>query len=535
MPYHDDAALTKARSSSDATGLLLQHGEPRVAAGVAVFGLGVVALPLLERCSQEQLLSDQEQRARLGALEPSAIASEIQKDWSELLSLRDLEAEVLSLQRWRDQAAECVAALERRSALAFLGLAADAEPEAVSKCYKQKALTAHPDKGGSQEDFQHLQTMLNRIQVPEDDKPGGGLFGMGTLLKRCKEAQKAKEEAEAEDLPEATKLAQRRLKLHDEAMDLWKRATEAQEQLEGQSNVSGRLRVKTASGGAPPCLDLLRRFIDGYVDEIAVLPPGPTSAERLFCRFLRQGVELLAAGALADAQGALSLVAMRFTGPLLQAARKFGTCTSLEERCQNLLQSLSHVPQQLESFLTSLSEGLADREAAEWRGCDEAKGGVPGASSPPEEPEEPAPAAPPRQCPFAAAVAAASAAEPHTEVPPPPRPTPTEALQRRSDESQLKQQATRPPREKYQDTEDWRKLRAFCIRARLCVNFNRDADDLRCTLSADQCGFKHACAVCGAEDRGGPGAQTPGWVSACFLCTAIAGSGSHLLMPSKIL
>ena len=211
-----------------------------------------------------------------------------------------------------------------------------------------------------------------------------------------------------------------------------------------------------------------------------------------------------------------------FTGPLVQRARKLGPCPSLERRCQNLLKSLAEVPERLEEFLTCLEEGLANREAAEWRGCDEAKGGVP--TVPPEaidahdadaDETPPAPAQQ-RQCPFAAAVAAGSKPQASgadvPEVPPPPPPKPVElaqVLQRRSEESQLKQNPVRT-REKYQDTEDWRKLRAFCIRARLCVNFNRDADDVRCTLSAD-CGFKHACAVCGAEDRGGPGAQYQGF------------------------
>ena len=138
VPCHDDGIPTKARSSSDATGRLLQHGDPRVAAGVAVFGLGVVAFPLLEQCAEgdAQLLSDAEQRARLGALKPSAIAAEIQKDWSDLADVgakaKDLASEVETLQRWRERAAEGVAVLERRSALAFLGLGADADPEAIS-------------------------------------------------------------------------------------------------------------------------------------------------------------------------------------------------------------------------------------------------------------------------------------------------------------------------------------------------------------------------------------------------------------------
>ncbi|CAE7853857.1 unnamed protein product [Symbiodinium microadriaticum] len=515
VPYHDDAALTKARNSTDATGLLLQHAEPRVAAGVAVFGLGVVALPLLEQCSEgDSLLSEAEQRSRLGVLQPSTIALEIQKDWGEFNSepseRSDLSEEVSALQRWRDQALESVAALERRSALAFLGLGADAEPEAVHRSYKQKALSVHPDKGGSEEDFQQLQLMLERIHVPtEEETSSGGLFGMNGLLKHCKEAQQAREDAEADGLPEATKLAQRRLKLHDDAVELWKRATEAQQQLECKSGVTLRLRLKTASGGAPPCLDLLRRHVDSFSDEVGLLAPGQAPAERLFCRFLRQGIELLAAAALADAPGALSLVAMYFTVPLVQAARKFGPCPSLERRCQALLRSLAEVPDKLDSFLNSMQEGLADREAAEWRGCDETKGGVPTKGVDNVNTHDALPTPPlTRQCPFAAAVAAAGPGAPEAEVPQPPRKPvePPQALQRRSEESQLKKQPLRQ-RDKYQDTEDWRKLRAFCIRARFCVNFNRDSEDVRCTLPADQCGYKHACAICGAEDRGGPGAQ----------------------------
>lgn len=40
---------------------------------------------------------------------------------------------------------------------AVLGVARDAPPEEVRRAYKRKALTEHPDKGGSQEGFQRLQ------------------------------------------------------------------------------------------------------------------------------------------------------------------------------------------------------------------------------------------------------------------------------------------------------------------------------------------------------------------------------------------
>mmetsp|Transcript_78375 Transcript_78375/g.212108 ORF Transcript_78375/g.212108 Transcript_78375/m.212108 type:complete len:113 (+) Transcript_78375:235-573(+) len=56
-------------------------------------------------------------------------------------------------------------------------------------------------------------------------------------------------------------------------------------------------------------------------------------------------------------------------------------------------------------------------------------------------------------------------------------------------------------------TDDWGKLRAFCVRHRICVDFNRDSAGARCTAPFGSCGYRHACAICGAEEKGGPGGQ----------------------------
>eukprot|EP00931_Biecheleriopsis_adriatica_P108530 TRINITY_DN82859_c0_g1_i1.p1 TRINITY_DN82859_c0_g1~~TRINITY_DN82859_c0_g1_i1.p1 ORF type:complete len:575 (-),score=132.19 TRINITY_DN82859_c0_g1_i1:63-1787(-) len=529
--YDDGSSASKARAgSSDVTDLLLRYAKPDVAAGVAIFGLKVGAVPILSQCSQtsDRLLSVEEEAVRLGALGPEAVTSELQADWSEISDLCRsgavvLADEVQQLQRWRDQVSESVASLERRSALAFLGLPANAEPEAVHRSYKQKALSVHPDKGGSEEEFQELQSMLDRIQVEssEDDIKnggGGGLFGMNELLKRCKESQKNKEANDDEDdLPEATKLQRRRLMLHDQALDLSKRAMKALEQLQVQNHPADQLSQSTAAGGQPPVLDLLRSFVKGFAIEVTAMTPFIAAAERVFCKFVRQGVEVLTGAALADAQGTVALVALEFTGPLLRVARRAGPCPRLDQRCQGLLRSLAAVPSAFENALTALREGLANRRAAEWRGCDESTG-VPkpcddrtGVS----EPSSPAghKAAQGRPCPFAAAVAAAAAAESEATGSPEPAAQPVkrvaDAIERRPECSQagvLRKRSARPE-EAYQETSEWRKLRAFCIRTRLCVNYNRDANDLRCTLSAGECNFRHVCAACGAEEKGGPKAQ----------------------------
>jgi len=463
---------------------------------------------------------------RLGP-EPENLVTELQLDWSELsrrtsglapANEASLSEEVQHLQSWRDRAGTAVSCLERRSALAFLGLAPDAELEAVHKSYKQKALSAHPDKGGSEEDFQELQSMLARIQVEateEEQKGGGGLFGMNGLIKRCKEKQQEEAEISEEALTEMAKLQRSRLALHDQALDLWKRATDAEEQLKAKGQSSTRFSQSAAAGGSPPVLDLLRSFVDGFALEISALSPGLVSAERLFCKFLRQGIEVLTAAALADSSGSVSLVAMSFTGPLLRVAKRAGPCPTLEHRCQALLKCLADVPKVFDGLLDSFRERLEEKAASELRGCDEGDTGpvTSRASATEQEACVPEPPPAPRKCPFAAAVASADEpAEADCQVLPPPSPVsfqmPVEAvcLQKDPREASL-QQTKRPSSQAYQDTPEWGKLRAFCIRSRICVNFNRDAGDIRCTSSADCCNFRHACAVCGAEETGGPKAQ----------------------------
>jgi len=79
------------------------------------------------------------------------------------------------------------------------------------------------------------------------------------------------------------------------------------------------------------------------------------------------------------------------------------------------------------------------------------------------------------------------------------------------------------------NSDDWGKLRAFCIRSKICVDYNRDSAGTRCTAAFGTCGYRHVCAICGAEERGGPGAQYcshGGWNCTRFQAWLLAHSSS---------
>merc|ERR1712060_882101 len=173
--------------------------EPLLAAGTAVFGLGLLVLPLLARlndvekrqfayeCHGEtnkaqkmRLFTEAEMRQRLGLLDPEFLEVDITRSTEELdeyMNSSDLDAldnEVSKIQKWRDSANTNLKGLQKRSALAFLGLPPDAKDGDVNKMYKKMALELHPDKGGDPEKFQELQEMKERLnEMDEEDKKGG--------------------------------------------------------------------------------------------------------------------------------------------------------------------------------------------------------------------------------------------------------------------------------------------------------------------------------------------------------------------------
>merc|ERR1712228_49043 len=84
----------------------------------------------------------------------------------------ETEEEATRIQKWRDEVNANMRRLQKRSALAFLGLPPDSAESEINKMYKKMALELHPDKGGDPEKFQELQEMKERLTEleKEDEK-----------------------------------------------------------------------------------------------------------------------------------------------------------------------------------------------------------------------------------------------------------------------------------------------------------------------------------------------------------------------------
>merc|ERR1712060_888703 len=176
------------------------YADPVFAAGTAVFGMGLLVLPLLGRINSldkehtfsydqhsetnrkqpMRLFTESELKNRLGLLDAEYIAKEMATSTDELddyMSSCDMEVtddEVSKMQKWRDGVNANLKGLQKRSALAFLGLPPEASDNDINKMYKKLALELHPDKGGDPEKFQELQEMKERLnEMDEEDKKGG--------------------------------------------------------------------------------------------------------------------------------------------------------------------------------------------------------------------------------------------------------------------------------------------------------------------------------------------------------------------------
>merc|ERR1712113_741111 len=109
-----------------------------------------------------------------------------------------IDAEVTKIQKWRDSANANLKGLQKRSALAFLGLPPDSSDNDINKQYKKMALELHPDKGGDPEKFQELQEMKERLtDLEKDEKDGDADDGEDEEAKKAKE----KEKEESQKLP----------------------------------------------------------------------------------------------------------------------------------------------------------------------------------------------------------------------------------------------------------------------------------------------------------------------------------------------
>merc|ERR1712008_577806 len=192
----DDGSLSADQAKSSAMSLLVNYADPLVASGVAVFGLGLLVLPLLARLNLKndrsgmfqyarhgeanprqpmRIFTESELKQRLGVLDADTIAKEIGMTTDELddhmnrCSMDVTDAEVSKIQKWREIVNGNLKTLQKRSALAFLGLPPEASEQDVNKMYKKLALELHPDKGGDPEKFQELVEMKDRLNEAEKD------------------------------------------------------------------------------------------------------------------------------------------------------------------------------------------------------------------------------------------------------------------------------------------------------------------------------------------------------------------------------
>eukprot|EP00913_Durusdinium_trenchii_P006519 g6123.t1 len=195
--------------------LVINYADPATAAGTAVLGLGLVVLPLLSKLNQIQaeetfqykyhgetnprqplrLFTESELRQRLGSLDAHCVAKEIVMSTEELdehmeaSSMEETDDEVGRIQKWRDSVNGHLRSLQKRSALAFLGLPPDSSMNDINAVYKKMALELHPDKGGDPEKFQELQEMKDRLtEIEKEEENPDASTSEGTSLKQIQDS-----------------------------------------------------------------------------------------------------------------------------------------------------------------------------------------------------------------------------------------------------------------------------------------------------------------------------------------------------------
>jgi len=385
MPF-DDGSMTADKAQSSAMSLVINYAEPFQAAGTAVFGLGLIVLPLLSRlnvlsaedafryrCHGEtnprqpmRLFTEAELKQRLGLLDAEAVASEITMTTDELddhMNESEMDVtddEVSRIQKWRDSANAHLKGLQKRSALAFLGLPPEATDNDINKMYKKMALELHPDKGGDPEKFQELQEMKERLNEAEKEDGEGGKK-KDDEDPEDEEARKAKEKEKEEEeegpkLPPSERIKKLRMDVHDNCVRLWERAKKSRDEITGE---------KSIRCNPQPAMNILRLFVDRFVNsEIKTLRHDDVKgAEAKFRKFVKQGAEIIAVAAMQDVQSTLSTVAMHFNYRLVARSGS----AEVKNRCASLLEAISEVPTQSEAFIKRVEDMLAtakDREKA---------------------------------------------------------------------------------------------------------------------------------------------------------------------------
>eukprot|EP00927_Polykrikos_kofoidii_P078263 TRINITY_DN7510_c0_g1_i4.p1 TRINITY_DN7510_c0_g1~~TRINITY_DN7510_c0_g1_i4.p1 ORF type:complete len:709 (-),score=156.83 TRINITY_DN7510_c0_g1_i4:174-2300(-) len=394
----DDGSLSSDKGQSNAMSLVLNCAEPHVAAGTAVFGIGLLVLPFLARLEMRDpadvdsvfsydghlqkaargnasapIFREAQLRDRLGEIDVARLRKEIVMSTNQLdeymnnSSAAVIEAETTNLRKWRDKANSHMKSLQKRSgfhralrwcvcfgflrsvlgaALAFLGLPPGASESEIGKMYKKMALELHPDKGGDPEKFQELQDMKERLaETNEEDEKKQ----TEEEERDEEEARKAREKENADDPQEPQdRIKKLRMDVHDNITRLWSRAKKAKDEIVGD---------KAVKLNSQPAVNVLRVFVDRFVShEIKTLRHDDArGAEAKFRKFVHQGAEIIAVAAAHDVQATLSTVAMNFN---FRICGRSGSA-EVHEKCKALLEAIAEIPTSAEAFLKDLDDSLA--------------------------------------------------------------------------------------------------------------------------------------------------------------------------------
>lgn len=384
MPF-DDGSMSSDKAQSSAMNLVINFADPHHAAATAVFGLGLLVLPLLARLNDiadetgfddpagafsyatygeantrqvARLFTEAEMRQRLGLLDSAflrrevAMSTDAMDDYMNQASIDALDDEVSKIQKWRDKANTNMRSLQKRSALAFLGLAPDADEGDINKMYKKMALELHPDKGGDPEKFQELQEMKERLsELDKDEDETNKDEADDEEARKAKEEEKKEEDEEKNKLPPDERSKKLRMDVHDNTTRLWERAKKSRDEITGD---------KAIKCNAQPALNILRQFVERFVNtEVKTLRHDDAKgAESKFRKFIKQGAEIIAVAAMLDEHATCSTIAMNFNYRIVARSGS----AEIKKKCAALLEAVADVPLKADAFIKELEDTLANQK-----------------------------------------------------------------------------------------------------------------------------------------------------------------------------
>eukprot|EP00928_Gymnodinium_smaydae_P023750 TRINITY_DN19470_c2_g1_i1.p1 TRINITY_DN19470_c2_g1~~TRINITY_DN19470_c2_g1_i1.p1 ORF type:complete len:1039 (-),score=280.62 TRINITY_DN19470_c2_g1_i1:55-2757(-) len=312
-------------------------------------------------------------KRRFGRLDAAWLARELTTSGADAekrlaaRSQKETQREMAGIFSWRREANARLKRLRRRAALAFMSLPPNADDAEASKAYKRLALEFHPDKGGDPEEFQTLQEMRQRVVGADgnggsagDDEDEDGASATGAAPNGNGgggEDEDGDDLSSAADEPE--QLAKARVDLHRSAVRLWDRAQRAREEV-----VTSRPRLPAgASRDAAPVLRALRsyaeRFAASELSEGSLASGDATAAMGKLRKFLHNGVEILAAAAAVDAEGAAAVVVNCISCIIVARSGS----PAIQNVCAALLRAMRCVPDDAAQFLSRVAKDVVAGDA----------------------------------------------------------------------------------------------------------------------------------------------------------------------------